>query len=103
MTNTTPRRKIEILVDAPLVPRITAAAHGVGVTGYTVLPALGGSGRGGRWTDDQVTGVESRVLFMTVTTDEKAAALTDALAPVLESHGLLLMTSGVEVVRGGKF
>ena len=103
MTDTVSRRRIEVLVDGPLVPRVAAVAASVGVTGYTLLPVLGGSGRGGRWTDDQVTGVESKVMFMTVTSAEKAAAFTDALAPVLESHRLLLMTSVVDVVRGGKF
>ncbi len=103
MTDTVSRRKIEVLVDAPLIPRVTAAAERAGVSGYTLLPALGGSGRGGRWSDDQVTGVESKVMFMTVASAEKAAALIDALAPVLESHGLLLINTAVEVVRGGKF
>jgi hypothetical protein len=40
---------------------------------------------------------------MTILTQEKADALIDALAPVLESHGLLLAMSDVDVVRSGKF
>lgn len=103
MTDTVPRRKIEVLVDGPLVPKIAAAAAGVGVSAYTLLPVMGGSGRSGRWTDDQVTGVESKLMFMTVTSEEKAAALIDALAPILESHRLLLISSEVAVVRAGKF
>ena len=59
MANTVQRRKIEILVDAPLVRRIAAAAEVAGVTGYTLLPTLGGAGQGGRWLDDQVTGAEA--------------------------------------------
>lgn len=103
MTDTVARRKIEVLVDAPLIPRVTAAATAAGVSGWTILPALSGSGRNGRWSDDQVTGVESKVLFMTVTSAEKAAILIEKLSPVLESHGLLLISSAVDVVRGGKF
>lgn len=103
MTETVSRRKIEVLVDGPLVPRIIAAAAGAGVTAYTLLPALGGAGRSGKWSDDQVTGVESKLLFMTVTSAAKAEALIDALAPILESHGLLLISSEVAVVRAGKF
>lgn len=103
MTTTTLRRKVEILVDSPLVPRIAAAAAGVGVTAYTLVPTLGGAGHGGEWSDDQVTGADSKVIFTTVTTEEKAAALTDALTPLLESHGLLLLISTVEVVRAQKF
>ena len=103
MADTIRRRKIEILVDAPLVRRIVAAAEGAGVTGYTLLPAVGGAGHGGRWTDDQVSGADAKLMFVTVTNDARAAALTDALEPLLESHGLLLVLSDVEVVRADKF
>lgn len=103
MTDTVHRRKLEILVDAPLVRRITAAAEAVGVSGYTLLPTLGGAGHGGRWSDDQVTGADAKIMFVTVTDEARAAALTDALAPLLESHGLLLVSSIVEVVRAAKF
>ena len=50
-----------------------------------------------------MTGAQAKVVFVTVTTDEKAAALAEALTPLLDSHGLVLMTSAVGVVRGGKF
>lgn len=103
MVNTIQHRKIEILADAPLVRRVVAAAEAAGVTGYTLLPTLGGAGHGGRWSDDQVTGADAKVMFVTITNDVKAAALTDALEPLLESHGLLLVLSIVEVVRAGKF
>lgn len=103
MVDTVQRRKIEILVDAPLVRRIVAAAEAAGVTGYTLLPVLGGSGHGGRWSDDQVTGAEAKVMFVTITNELKAAALRDALAPLLESHGLLLVSGIVDVVRAAKF
>lgn len=103
MTSTVSRRKVEVLIDAPLLPRLTAVATSAGITGYTLLPALGGYGRGGRWTEDQVTGAQSKVMFLAVMSDDKAAALTDALGPLLESHGLLLMVSAVEVVRGSNF
>lgn len=103
MTGTVPRRKIEVLVDAPLLPRLTALAAAAGVTSYTLFPALGGSGAGGRWSEDQVTGAQSKLLFMALMAEEKAQTLVAALEPLLESHGLLLMSSTVEVVRGGKF
>lgn len=103
MIETVQRRKIEVLVDSPLVRRVTQTADQVGVTGYTILPTLGGAGRGGRWSDDQVSGADAKVLFVTVTSQAKAEAFTDALAPLLESHGLMLMTSTVDVVRAGKF
>lgn len=103
MTTPVRRRKIEILVDAPLLRRVTAAAEAAGLTGYTLLPALGGAGHRGRWSDDQVTGAEAKILFWAIMDAAKAAALVDALAPLLDSHGLLLASSDVEVVRGTRF
>lgn len=103
MTTTVQRRKIEILVDMPLLRRVTEAAEAAGVSGHTLLPTLGGAGQAGSWSDDQITGAQAKAIFVTVTTAEKAQALIEALAPLLDSHGLLLMTSLVEVVRGGKF
>jgi hypothetical protein len=97
------RRRIEVLVDSPLVRRVVAAAATAGVTGYTLFPTLGGSGEGGAWTDDQLSGAESKVVFLTITSAEKADALIKALSPLLESHGLILLMSSVDVVRGGKF
>ncbi len=103
MTQMAARRRIEVLVDAPLVRRVAAAAASVGVTRYTLLPTLGGAGERGAWSDDQVSGADAKVIFLTVTSEEKASALIDALTPLLESYGLILMTSVVDVVRGGKF
>ncbi len=103
MTSTITRQRIEVLVDSPLVQRILDAAKSAGVTGYTMLPTLGGLGQGGHWADDQVSGAASKVLFITVTNEKKAAALIDALTPLLESHSFVLFRSNVEVVRGERF
>ena len=43
------------------------------------------------------------MIFLTVTTQAKCDALTDRLAPILESHGLVLFISPVDVVRAEKF
>lgn len=96
-------RRVEILVDTPLVRIVTGIADRAGVTGYTLLPTLGGRGTGGRWSDDQVSGAEAKVMFVSVMTEATAAALAEAMTPLLESHGLIMMTSPVEVVRKGRF
>jgi hypothetical protein len=103
MVETVQRRKIEILVDAPLVRRVLPIAEAAGITSYTLLPTLGGSGHGGRWSDDQVAGADAKVMFVTITNDAKAEALTEAIAPLLQSHGFLLVTGVVDVVRADKF
>ena len=103
MTETIQRKRVEILVDQPLVPRILQAAEASGIRGHTLLPTLAGAGASGAWSDYQLTGAMSEVLFGAVATAEKAEALIERVAPLLDSYGLVLIASDVAVVRGGKF
>ena len=103
MTDTTERRRIEVIVDAPLLKAVLAAAKTAGLVNYTLLPTLGGSGAGGRWTDDQVSGAQSKVLFVAVASEGTAQKFVDVITPMLDSHGLVLFLSSVSVVRSQKF
>jgi PII-like signaling protein len=96
------RKRIEVLADTALVKRVTAAIDSVGITGWTVLPVTAGSGRDGAWREEQVTGLD-KSLVLTIASNERAAALAEALAPILTSHGLLLTMWDVEVIRGERF
>jgi PII-like signaling protein len=102
MIETIVRKRIEILVDSPLVRRVTAAIDAAGISGWSVLPVTSGSGRDGRWHEEQVTGVD-KSLVLSIASPEKASALAEALAPILTSHGLLLTMWDVEVIRGERF
>ena len=100
--NTVKRKRIEVLADAPLLPRLLDALRASGVTGHTVLPASSGAGAHGNWSDDGLTGT-AKLVLMTVTTEAHATDLVDRLAPLLDSHRLLLTMSDVDVVRGDRF
>ena len=102
MIETVIRKRIEILVDTPLVRRVTDAIDQAQITGWTVLPVTSGSGRDGRWREERVTGAD-KSLVLTIASVEKAEVLVDVLAPILTSHGLLLTMWDVEVVRGERF
>jgi hypothetical protein len=96
-------KRVEILADAPLVPRIAAACVASGITGHTVIPALSGRGRGGSWNAEHVTVAETKVMVVAIASATKAQALIDALSPVLDSHRLMLVISDVAVLRGARF
>ncbi len=102
MIETVIRKRIEILVDSPLVRRVTAAISAAGISGWSVLPVTSGSGRDGRWHEERVTGAD-KSLVLSIASPEKAAVLAEALAPILTSHGLLLTMWDVEVIRGERF
>lgn len=99
MVVSVPQRKIEILVDAPLLRRLRQLAAEAGVSGYTLLPTLGGDGDQGRWLDDQVTGgAGSKVVFTTIVDTESAANFLSMLEPLLDEYGLMVTSSDVEVI-----
>lgn len=102
MIETVIRKRIEILVDVPIVKLVTAAITRCGITGWTVLPVTSGRGREGEWREEQVTGSD-KSLVLTIASMERADKLAGELAPLLTSHGLLLTMWNVEVIRGERF
>lgn len=103
MTRTVRRRRIEVLVDAPLARLVEAAAERAGVTNWALVPTLAGLDGGQHWRDDRLTEADRRMIFLTVLSPEKADALVDALAPMLDTHGLALLVSDVEVLRPERY
>lgn len=103
MTETTLRRRIEVLADEPLIPAIEKLAANAGIEHYTLLATVGGVGHSGRWRDDAISGATAKVMFMAITTGEGADRLTDLIAPLLATHHLILLVSDVEVIRGPRF
>ena len=96
--------RIEVLVDAPLLRRIKEISDAVGNRGYTVLPTLEGAGLSGEWFDERISGgAGSRVIFLTITSASKADEFIGRLTPLLDSHGLIVTRSDVEVIRSERF
>ena len=104
MVTTHPRKKIEILVDAPLLSRIQQLAKDAEVSGYTLQRTIGGEGGQGRWRAEEVTGgAGSKLVFATIVDDETADRFLTDLEPLLSEYGLLVTVSPVEVIRGERF
>lgn len=97
------RKRIEILVDAPLADWLVSEADHAGLTHYTLLPVLSGRGRMGGWRDEDLSGAIAKRMFVSITTPERAQVLIDALAVRLDEYGLMLSLSDVSVVRGERF
>ena len=103
MVETVTRKRIEILVDTPLVPRIVRQIKVAGISGWSLIHVDSGSGREGEWQHDDVTGASAKTIILVIAGDAKATQLVDTLAPMLDSHGLLLTVGEVQVVRGDRF
>jgi PII-like signaling protein len=103
MVETVSRKRIEILVDSPLVPRIVHYVREAGISGWSLIHVDSGGGRDGEWRHDEVTGAAAKTIVLVIANEAKAQALINALAPILDSHRLLLTMGEVQVVRGERF
>ncbi len=97
------RKRIDILVDAPLSEWLAEVAASVGIAHHTLLPVHSGKGLSGAWRDEDVSGALAKRMFIAIANDAKVQALIDALAPHLSSYGLVVTIADVDVVRGDRF
>lgn len=103
MIQTVSRKRIEILVDTPLVPRIVAQLKTVDISGWSLIHVDSGGGRAGEWQQDDVTGASAKTIVLAIASEAKMEALMDVIAPLLDSYRMLLTVGDVQVVRGERF
>lgn len=96
-------KRVEIIIEAPMETRLTATLEKAGVTGFTVLPVLGGSGRSGRWTREGQVGRAGMVAVVCLIRPERLDALLDAAFAVVERHIGVVSVTDVEVMRAERF
>ena len=102
MIKTFTRKRIDVLVDAPLCDWLVEQAAAAGIVHHSVLPVESGLGRSGPWRDDGF-GVVAKRMFVALTNAEKVAVLLDRVAPDIERYGLVIAVYDVEVVRDERF
>lgn len=98
-----PAKRVEIVIEKPLEGRLTDALTDAGVTGYTVLPVRGGSGRSGPWTREGQVGRAGMVLVICLIKPERLDALLDAAFAVVERHIGVVSVSDTLVLRAERF
>jgi len=97
-------KRVEIIIEAPMERRLTRAIREAGVTGYTVLPVLGGSGRSGTWTrEGQVSAAGGMVAVVCLIRSDRLEELLDAAFRVVESHIGVVSVTEAQVLRAERF
>lgn len=97
-------KRVEIIIEAPLVRRLTDALVKSGVTGYTVLPVQGGSGRSGQWSrSGQVSPGSGMAAVVCLIRPEKLDTLLDAAFAVVERHIGVVSVTDAKVLRAERF
>jgi len=97
-------KRVEIVIEAPLVRKLTAALTKAGVRGYTILPVLGGAGDSGVWSrEGQIGTAGAMCAVICVTSPDKAERLVEAAFNVLSHQIGMLSVSDCEVLRKERF
>ncbi len=96
-------KRVEIIIEAPMEGRLTAALEKAGVTGFTVLPVLSGSGRSGRWTRDGQVGRSGMVAVICLIRPERLDGLLLAAFAVVEPHIGVVSVTDTQVLRAERF
>jgi nitrogen regulatory protein PII len=96
-------KRVEIVIEAPLENRLTKALTAAGVTGFTILPVLGGSGRSGVWTREGQVGRAGMVSVVCLIKPERLDGLLDAAFSVVEKHIGVVSITDAQVLRAERF
>ena len=96
-------KRVEIVIEKPLENRLTEALISAGVTGYTVLPVRGGSGRSGQWTREGQVGRTGMVAVVCLIRPERLDDLLQAAFAVVEKHIGVVSITDAEVLRAERF
>jgi nitrogen regulatory protein PII len=97
-------KRVEIIIEEPLAGRLTDALIEAGVTGYTILPVKGGSGRSGRWSRaGQVSRGSGMVAVVCLIKPERLDTLLDAAFSVVEKHIGVVSITDAHVLRAERF
>jgi nitrogen regulatory protein PII len=96
-------KRVEIVIEKPLERRLTDALNKAGVTGYTIVPVHGGSGRSGPWTREGQVGRAGMVMVVCLIKPERLDALLESAFAVVERHIGVVSVSDTLVLRAERF
>ena len=97
-------KRVEIIIEAPMERRLKEALQRAGVTGYTVLPVLGGSGRSGQWSrEGQVSRAAGMVAVVCIIRPDRLDGLLEAAFDVVERHIGVVSVTDCDVLRAERF
>jgi len=97
-------KRVAIIIEAPMERRLSDALIKAGVTGFSVLPVLGGSGRSGQWSrEGQVGRAGGMVQVVCIIRPERLDTLLEAAFEVVENHIGVVTVGDCEVLRAERF
>ncbi|TBX20515.1 P-II family nitrogen regulator [Nioella sediminis] len=97
-------KRVEIIIESMMERRLTEALRKADVTGYTILPVKGGSGRSGEWSRaGQVSRAGGMLAVVCIIKPDRLDALLEAAFAVVERHIGVVSVTDCEVLRAERF
>jgi nitrogen regulatory protein PII len=93
------RKKIEIVVQMPIVKQVLDRITPLGATHYTVLTAISGRGHFGEWGLDQLSDATRHVVIVAIVKPELADPILDSVGELFTEYHGIIYVSDVEVRR----
>jgi PII-like signaling protein len=101
---TFPKKKIELIIEAPALKNVIRAFEKRKILGYTVFPVLAGSGHEGQWDSSGAVGDSGRMNCVVCILDpaELDALMIDVEKIIRTQIGIAVI-SDVQVIRRDHF
>lgn len=98
------KKRIDIILEVPGLRRLTDLLDRLAVSGYTVLPAIAGNGRGGPWNEaGQVSEAERMVCVVCIVDPAREDEVIGPVFDLVKRHIGLISVSDAQVIRGERF
>ena len=97
------KKKLDVIVEAALVEHVVRVLDRLGAHGYTVLPAIAGSGREGPWQAGELSSASSKLMVVVVADEALARQIMDEVFALVKDYKAILYLSDVEVLRSDRF
>lgn len=98
------KKRIEIIVELPMLRRVLEAIDKTGASGYTVLPVLAGRGDSGEWRGDEMIGDTGHMAQVVVVTSEhRIESLLEGIYALVKRQVGIITISNVDVIRSEHF
>jgi PII-like signaling protein len=102
--DTTPKKRLEIVIEAPVLDRLCRRLDKLKVSGYTVMPAVSGRGKSGSWSRKGEISESQRMFVLFAVLDEKdLSPVLDEVYALVSSQIGIVTVSNVEVIRADHF
>ena len=91
-----PVKRIEIIIDSLQLKELLTQLEAIGVSGYTVIRDVTGTGDRGERSGDQLTDALKNGYVLIACPESQLQQITDALGPMLKEYGGICLVSDAE-------